>query len=312
MRVFIAGGSGLVGSRLIQALHERGDQVVLLTRRPDALKETLGPLCTLVEGDPTRDGPWIDAVAECDALVNLTGEGVFNRRWRKAFRELLYTSRIQSTENIVNAIARAQRGHVKALVNASAIGYYGATGDEELGEASPAGSDYLATLCVDWEKAARRATEHGVRLAIVRVGVVLDPKGGALKKMLTPFKMFVGGTIGSGKQYVSWIHHEDMVGILLLALDHAAASGAINATAPNPVTNKQFSKALGRALHRPSFFWTPGFMLRVALGPVAGIITKGQRVLPRKALELGYRFKFPDVNEALADLLAPRPAVAVT
>ena len=156
------------------------------------------------------------------------------------------------------------------MINASAIGYYGPTGDEELTESSPAGSDFLAQLCVDWERATAPAAAQGIRTVNVRVGVVLDPGGGALQKMITPFKMFVGGPIGSGKQYVSWIHHEDLVGLILLALDNPEASGPLNATAPGAVTNKEFSKALGRALHRPSFMPTPGFMLRVALGQVAG------------------------------------------
>ncbi|MFO0964729.1 MAG: TIGR01777 family oxidoreductase [Gemmataceae bacterium] len=307
MRIFLAGGSGLIGSRLIHALHGRGDQVVLLTRRPEALTDSLGPLCTLLKGDPMQEGDWMAEVAGCDAVINLTGEGVFNRRWRQWFRELIYTSRIKSTENIVQALARQPHDkRPKVLVNASAIGYYGPTGDRELDESSPPGSDFLAQLCVDWEKAAQQATEHGVRLALVRVGLVLDPAGGALKKMIPPFKMFVGGPVGSGRQYVSWIHHEDMVGILLLALDNAAVAGPINATAPNPVTNRQLSKALGRALHRPSFFRTPGFMLRLMLGKVAGLITAGQRVLPTRVLELGYAFKFTDVDAAMADLFAPR------
>jgi len=295
MRILIAGGTGLVGTRLIKRLHERGDRVVLLTRRPDAAKDMEN--VTVVAGDPMVAGPWMDAVRDCDAVVNLVGEGIFNRRWSAEFKQLLRDSRIKSTQNIVAAIAKSSA--IKTLVNASAIGYYGSTGDEELTESSPAGADFLALACVDWEKAA--AAAQNARTVNLRIGV--DPNGGALQKMITPFKMFVGGPIGSGKQYVSWIHHQDMVGLILFVLDNSQATGPLNATAPGAVTNKQFSKALGRALHRPSFLPTPGFALRVALGPVASIITKGQRVAPRKALNLGYGFQFADIDAALADIL---------
>jgi uncharacterized protein (TIGR01777 family) len=198
-------------------------------------------------------------------------------------------------------------GAAKVLVNASAIGYYGPHGDEELTEASPAGNDTLAKLCIDWENAARAAEAQGVRVVMLRVGVVLDCEGGALQKMMTPFKMFVGGPVGSGKQYMSWIHHDDLVGLILLGLDDGRASGPLNGTAPRPVTNKEFAHALGRVLHRPSFMPTPAFALRMALGEVADVITTGQRVLPAKALELGYAFRFTDVDAALADLLAAKP-----
>ena len=242
----------------------------------------------------------MDAVKDCAATINLTGEGVFKRRWSAAFRQILHASRVKSTTNIVSALVKNPAA--KVLINASAIGYYGPTGAEELTETSPAGSDFLAQLCEDWERAAWPASAQGIRTVTVRVGVVLDPSGGALQKMITPFKMFVGGPIGSGKQYVSWIHHEDMVGLILLALDIAQATGPMNATAPGAVTNKVFSKALGRALHRPSFLPTPGIMLRIALGQVAGLITKGQRVVPKKALDLGYRFIFGDIDQALSNI----------
>src|SRR5262249_8335590 len=185
------------------------------------------------------------------------------------------------------------------------IGYYGPTADEELTEDSPAGNDYLAEICKEWESAAQSATAAGTRVVILRTGVVLDRAGGALAKMLTPFKWFVGGPVGNGRQYVSWIPHADLVGLILLALDNARAAGPLNGTAPNPLTNRQFSKALGRALHRPSFMRTPKFMLRIMLGKVASVITTGQRVLPARALALGYAFKFPEIDAALADVLPP-------
>lgn len=306
MRIFLMGGTGLVGSRLIPRLLSRGDVVTLLTRRPEVAKEKWAEKCAIVTGDPMQAGPWMDAVADCDAVVNLVGEGIFNRRWSASFKDLLYQSRVQSTRNIADALKKQPRtsaGQARVLVNSSAVGYYGPTADEELTEASPAGDDFLARLCIDWEQAALSAAPAGVRVAMVRTGVVLDGKGGALPQMLTPFKMFIGGPVGSGRQYMSWIHHEDLVGIFLLCLDHAEAHGPFNATAPQPVTNKEFSKALGRVLHRPSFMPTPWFMLRMMLGEVANIITTGQRVIPKKAVDFGYVFKFADVESALRDVL---------
>jgi uncharacterized protein (TIGR01777 family) len=306
MRVFVAGGSGMVGSRLVRALHQRGNQVVLLTRRPEAVRETLGPSCTVVAGDPVQPGPWAEAVDDCDAVVNLTGENLFNRRWNEDFKKRLRDSRVLSTRHVVEALARKPRtasGAPKTLVNASAIGYYGPRGDEELTEESPPGDDFLARMCVEWEQAARAAEGQGVRVAVVRIGVVLGRDAGAIPKMLTPFKMGVGGPIGSGSQWLSWVHHADIVGILLLALDNPAAQGPVNGTAPQPVTNRDFARALGRALHRPAFLPTPGFGLKLLMGEVAEMLTTGQRVLPAKALALGYKFKFPDLDAALADVL---------
>lgn len=306
MRVFISGGTGLIGSRLVRRLRGRQDQVVLLTRRPVVAREKFGGDCTIVEGDPMQAGAWMDAVADCDGVINLTGEGIFNRRWNDAFKKILRDSRIKSTEHVAQALSKNPHtagGTVKVLVNASAIGYYGPHGDEELTEDSPAGSDTLAKLTVEWEQAAHQAESSGVRVAIVRVGVVLDKHGGALAKMLPPFKFGAGGPVGSGKQWMSWIHHEDIAGIFLLALDHTEARGPLNGTAPHPVTNKEFSQALGKVLHRPSFLPTPAFALRVMLGEVAEVVTQGQRVLPRKALALGYAFQFPTIEGALANVL---------
>jgi uncharacterized protein (TIGR01777 family) len=310
MRVFVAGGTGMIGSRLVRALAERKDEVVLLTRRPEAVRQALGPACQVVAGDPTQPGPWMEAVDGCEAVVNLAGENLFNRRWNAAFKQLLRDSRLRSTDNVVQALARRPRtaaGAAKVLVNASAIGYYGPHGDEELTEDSPPGDDFLARLCVDWEQAARGAEGHGVRLALVRVGVVLGRDAGPVAKLMLPFKMGTGGPVGSGKQWLSWVHHADIVGILLLALDNGAAQGPLNGTAPQPVTNREFAKAFGRALNRPAFLPTPGFALYLMLGEVAELLTAGQRVLPRRAQALGYAFRFPDIDSALRDVLQEPP-----
>jgi uncharacterized protein (TIGR01777 family) len=305
MRIFLMGGTGLVGGRVIKRLRQRNDDVVLLTRRPAVARERWKDEVTVVEGDPMQIGGWMQAVDDCDAVINLVGEGIFNRRWNSPFIELLRDSRVKSTEHAVMALANrpcTAVGQPKILVNASAIGYYGAHGDEELDESSPVGHDLMAEICVAWEKAALAAEALAVRTVRVRVGVVLDKEGGALKEMIRPFKFFMGGPVGlTGSQYVSWIHHEDMVGLLMFAVDNAQVQGAMNATAPNPETNKQFSKALGRALGRPSFMPTPKLILRVALGKVATVVTSGQRIFPKKALALGYQFKFANVEEALKD-----------
>jgi uncharacterized protein (TIGR01777 family) len=310
MRVFVAGGTGLIGTRLVRRLLGRHDTVVLLTRRSSTAKERFGDACQIVDGDPMQEGRWLDAVAECDAVINLVGEGIFNRRWNEDFKALLRDSRIKSTQHVVKAIDRNPKstsGNKKVLVNSSAIGYYGPRGDEELTEDDSAGNDMMAELCVNWENAAHEADACGARVAIVRTGVVLDKEGGALPQMLKPFKMIgIGGPVGSGKQWVSWIHHADIVGIFLLALDNAQVVGPINGTAPQPVTNKELAKAQGRALHRPAFLPAPSFGLRLALGEVAQVVTTGQRVIPQKALELSYTFRFPDVGSALADVLAEK------
>ena len=313
MRVFLTGGTGLVGSLLVKKLCERGDSVVMLSRRPEVAKQQFGAAVTVVAGDPVQAGPWMDAVADCDAVVHLAGEGIFNRRWSQEFKDLIYSSRIQSTNNVVAAFGKSSplpaagegpgvRGRV--LVSGSAIGFYGPHGDEELTENSLAGNDYFAKLCTDWENAAQAASKQGVRVVLLRTGVVFDKHGGALTKMLPPFKMGVGGPIAGGRQYMSWIHNEDLCGVILYALDHADLVGPLNATAPKPVTNKEFSTVLGKVLGRPSFLPTPGFALRIMLGEVSQVITQGQRVLPRKALAAGYPFKFTDVEAALRDLLA--------
>ena len=308
MRVFVTGGTGMIGTQLIRALRQRGDRVELVTRRPEAAEPIASDCDLIVPGNPAEPGPWQDAAAGCDAIVNLAGESVLGRRWSSKFKALLRESRVKTTDHCARAIARHPHRHdgsPKVLVSASAIGYYGFHGDEKLDESSPGGSDFLAQLCADWEKAARPAADAGARLVHTRIGVVLAKQGGALKKMLLPFKLGGGGPVGSGRQYLSWVHHADVIGLLLLALDTPAANGPMNVTAPTPETNKQFGQALGRALGRPSFVWTPGFMLKLLLGGGAEVVINGQRVLPKRALEWGYKFRFPTLDAALADILNP-------
>jgi uncharacterized protein (TIGR01777 family) len=307
MRLFITGGTGLVGQRLVKELLHRGDQVVILSRRATHARELFGANVEIVEGDPMRSGDWMNAVADCDAVIHLVGENVFARRWNADFKKLLYESRVLSTQQVVDALRRKPiraDGQPKVLINASAIGYYGPRGDEELTEDSAPGSDFQAQLCIEWERAARAAESSGVRVALMRVGVVLDKEGGALAKVLTPFKLGGGGPVGSGRQWLSWIHHVDLVGLFLLALDNAEAKGPLNGTAPNPVTNRDFAKALGRVLHRPSFVWTPALALRILLGEAATLVTTGQLVLPKRYSEMGYSFQYPTLEAALTQILS--------
>jgi uncharacterized protein (TIGR01777 family) len=297
-RIFITGGTGLVGTKLVKLLADRGDTPVVLSRKPNL---QLGHGVEVVSGDPMKPGDWQAKLAECDAVVSLAGAGVFDKRWNDDYKKVMVDSRVLTTRNVAEAIGKSN-GRVKALVSASAIGYYGPRGDEPIDEDAPPAADYLAKLCVDWEAEARAAEKHGCRVAIVRIGVVLDKDGGALKQLITPFKLGGGGPVGSGKQVMAWIHHADLNGLILFALDHDSASGPLNGTAPNPVTNKEFGKALGKALHRPSFVWTPGFMLKLLVGEAANVVLNGQRVLPKRPLALGYTFKYPTIAEALKEI----------
>jgi uncharacterized protein len=308
MRVFVAGGSGLIGSRLVPRLEERGDEVVLLSRRAASLRDRFGKRCQPVQGDPVRAGAWMQAVDDCDCVVNLTGENIFARRWDAHFRDAVRKSRLESTARMVEALGRkplTAAGKAKTFVNSSAIGFYGPLRDEPVTEDTAPGADFMAGLCVEWESAANSAKSLGVRTVLLRTGVVLDKDGGALREMARPFTMLgFSGPIGSGRQYVSWIHQVDMVGIILLAIDNPAAEGPMNATAPNPATNKEMTRAIGRLLHRPAFVPTPALAIRVLLGEVAEVVTRGQRVFPKKAEKLGYSFKFPSLEKALEDTLA--------
>jgi uncharacterized protein (TIGR01777 family) len=318
MRVFVTGGTGLVGARLIRRLVGRGDTVVALSRKADAW-EKVGQDVTIIVGDPTQPGEWQDKLAECEAVVNLVGAGIFDHRWNAEYKKVLISSRINSTNNVVTALAKNPKradGSAKVLVSASALGYYGPHGDEEITESSPPGTNFMAKICADWENAAKAAEASSVRVACIRIGIVHDSRGGALATLTRPFKLGLGGPVGMalspsqwGKQYWSWIHYADLCGIILLALDHPEAAGPINATAPHPVTNKQFAKEFGRVLGRPAFMPTPALGLRLLLGEVAEVITTGQRVLPKRALELGYRFQFPDLGPALRDLVIQEPVL---
>jgi uncharacterized protein len=321
MRVFLTGGTGLIGRNLARRLLERGDQPVILTREADKFRrEPANRPFQVVQGDPMVPGGWESAVDGCDAVVNLVGHNLFAERWNTKVKRKIRDSRVLSTEHVVAAIARA-RSQPKVLVQASAIGYYGPHGDEPLNESSPSGSDFMAVVCREWEDSAAPVEKLGLRLATIRTGVVLARGEGALAAMTPLYKMQfgaapVGGNAnhlkpGNGSQWMSWVHIDDIVGIFLLGLDNPAAHGPINGTSPNPVHHFDFGKALARVLKR--FYLPvgpPDAMLDLIMGEVAQVVTKGQKVLPDKALSLGYKFKHPDVLEALQSVFAPLPKVA--
>jgi len=296
MRVFLTGATGLIGKALATSLLAEGHRVVALSRSAaPALPAGAEP----VQGDPAVPGPWQDSLASCDACVNLAGEPVAGGRWNAARKERIRQSRVEAARNVAAVIA--ERGPT-VLVQGSAVGFYGARGDEELTEDSAAGSGFLAEVCQEWEAAARPAARRA-RLALVRTGIVLARQGGALPQMALPFRLFAGGPIGDGAFWQPWIHLADEVALLRWALAEPRAEGPLNAAAPAPLRNRDLARAIGVALGRPSFLPAPALAIRLAVGEMAEVVTSSQRVLPRRAEALGFRFQHADVREALRDLL---------
>jgi uncharacterized protein (TIGR01777 family) len=301
MRVLVTGASGLIGSALCDALLARGEDVVGLTRDPQRGRSS-NPNVVWHAWEPTLERPPGEALDGVDAVVNLVGEKI-NQRWTEESKRRIMESRTVATHNLVGAIAGLER-KPKVMVSQAAIGYYGDRGEAIVDESSPAGDAYDSEVVQAWERAAQEVEASGVRLVIVRSGHVLDSRGGLLGEMLPPFRLGVGGPLAGGRQYMSWIHIDDVVGIFLWAIDNGKVQGVINATAPNPVTNRELSRALGRALHRPAAMPVPGLVLDIKFGREFGAILRGgQRVVPRRALDLGYEFRYTDLDQALADLL---------
>jgi hypothetical protein len=302
MKVAITGATGFIGKPLVAALRTRGDEVLAFTRDP-ARAALQG--VRLVEADLEEPGPWQDAVAGCDAVINLAGEPVAGKRWDARQKQRLRDSRVETTQNLVAAIAKAEP-RPRVLVSASGADYYPFAmaevadfDDDEVTEADPAGEDFLARLCKAWEAEAFAAEPLGVRVVTMRTGLVLGAHGGALEKMTTPFKLFAGGRIGSGRQWMAWIHLDDAVAAYLAALDDARYRGPINLVTDS-IRNAEFSKQLGRVLHRPSWLPVPAFALRAAVGELAETLLNGRRVVPAKLKELGFTWKHPELREALA------------
>lgn len=300
MKVLITGASGFIGRALCDAMLVRGEEVVGLTRDPERAHRT-SPRVVWHAWEPTLERPPAEAFEGVDGVVNLHGEKI-NQRWTDDAKRRIMESRCTGTHNLVGAIASLGRKPA-VLVSQSAIGYYGDRGEAIVDESDEPGDGFDAEVAREWEKAAHEIEDSGVRLVVVRTGHVLDPGGGLLGQLLTPFKLGIGGPIASGRQYISWVHIDDEVGILLWALGEEKVSGTVNSTAPNPVTNRELSKALGRTLGRPAVVPVPGFALDLMFGgEFAAVLKGGQRVAPRRAQDLGYEFRHPDLDEALRDL----------
>lgn len=305
MRVTLTGATGLIGTALLARLQAEEAEVTVLSRDPARAEAKLGVQAR--SWDPLGERAPPEALEGRDAVVHLAGENVA-QRWTASAKRAIRESRTIGTRHLVEGLrecgSRGGEGRPKVVVSASAIGYYGPHGEEPLDEEAPAGSDFLAQVCVAWEAQARLVEELGVRSVQVRTGVVLDPRGGALAKMLPPFRLGVGGPVAGGRQYVSWIHTEDLAGIVHSAIADERWSGPVNGTAPEPVTNRELSRALGRALQRPALLPVPGAALALLYGEMAQIVTTGARVLPVKPLMLGYEFRHPHLDEALRAALS--------
>lgn len=299
MRVTLTGATGLIGVAVVAALRGRDDEVTVLSRDPDRARGKLGAEVQALRWDPLSEPAPAQALAERDAVVNLAGEPIA-QRWSERAKQAIRDSRVTGTRNLVEGLGKLDAdARPNILVNSSAVGYYGAHGAEPIDEEAPAGTGFLAQVCATWEAEARAVAPLGMRSVQVRTGVVLDRSGGALAKMLPPFRMGVGGPVAGGRQFVAWIHRDDLVRMVLTALDDERWSGPVNATAPEPVSNHALSRALGHELHRPALLPVPALALRALYGEMAEIVTTGVRAVPARALVLGYEFAHPSLEEAL-------------
>jgi uncharacterized protein len=306
VRVLVSGSTGFVGTSLVQALERDGHTVARLMRPESSRPGAHGQQGQIVRWDPVSGQFDAPAAEGADALVHVAGASIAGGRWNAARKSLLRTSRLDATRQLIGALSRLQRPP-RVIVAASAIGYYGDRGDETLTESSPPGDDFLAALCREWEAEAARGAEFGARIVMLRFGIILARHGGALPRMLLPFKLGVGGRLGSGRQWMSWLTLDEAIGIVRFALASSALSGPVNTVTPHPVQNADFTRILARALHRPALFPAPAFALRVALGEMAdALLLVSQRVVPTKLREAGYRFGHPELATALEEVLRKR------
>jgi uncharacterized protein len=306
MKVAIAGATGFVGSRLVEKLQAQGHQVLVLSRDAAKAKRVFPasayPNLEVVAYTPAESGAWQQSIAGCDAVVNLAGVPIAEERWTAARQQAILDSRKLTTAKLAEAIANANP-RPSVLVSASAIGYYGTSETAEFEENSPAGDDFLAAVCKEWEAAAQPVKNAGTRLVILRLGIVLG-MGGALAKMLPAFKLFAGGPIGTGKQWFSWIHRDDLVNLIVYALQNPQVEGVLNATAPNPVRMHELSETLGEVLQRPSWLPVPSFALELLLGDGAKVVLEGQQVLPKYTLVSSFQYQYPTLKLALEEILS--------
>lgn len=299
MKIFMTGGTGFVGTYLAKRLISEGHAVTILAQ---ALKDTelkMTGLAYLI-GNPTIKGKWQEAVRDHDVIINLAGASIFSR-WTQDQKKILLSSRIETTRNLVQALPDSAK-HI-TFFSTSAVGYYGFHKDEELIESSPSGNDFLAKLAYDWEQEALRAQDKGARVVITRFGIVLGKNGGALGQMIPLFKYFLGGPLGSGRQWFSWVHMHDLAEAFIFLLSHKNISGPVNICSPNSLRNKDLGDAIGKVLHRPSFMPAPGFLIRLILGEFGGVLLKGQHVIPQRLIEAGFKFSYPNIEEALKNII---------
>jgi uncharacterized protein (TIGR01777 family) len=296
MRLVVTGATGFIGTPLCARLLEQGHTLTLFTR--GSPRDPGSATKRWLHWTPGSLREWGTALNGVDGVINLAGEPIAAKKWTHLQRHRIETSRVDGTNSLVQAIARAAV-RPKFLISASAVGYYGPRGDETVTEETPPGDDFLSFVCREWEEEAKKAEELGLRVVRVRTGIVLGSGGGALAKMVEPFKFFVGGAIGSGQQWMSWIHLEDHVRLIIDLIENTQASGPVNATAPNPVRNKEFCQTLAKVLRRPCWAPVPGFALKLVLGDMANMLLTGQRVVPAAAQKLGFQFRYPTLEEAL-------------
>ncbi len=302
MKVLIIGATGFVGRHLVDHFLRRGLKVTAVGRRP-SYPDDQDCGFTYISADTTRPGRWQDEAA-ADVVVNLAGQTIFHY-WTARYKEKIYNSRIKTTANLVASMATAEP-RPRLLLNASAVGYYGDRGDEIIGEEQPAGHDFLARVAADWEKEALLAANHGVRVVAMRFGVILGPGGGALASMIPVFRFFLGGPLGNGKQWMSWMHLKDLARAMDFLIENQELAGPFNFCAPNPVPQKFFAKALGRALGRPALVPAPAFMVRAVMGDLGRTLLASQRAHPGKLLENGFQFSYPDLDHALTEIVCRR------
>lgn len=301
-RVLITGGSGFIGKRLVRELLDRGDLVTVLTRNVGRTRSSLPLDVRVAAWTPEKAGPWCEELDGVDVVIHLAGELVA-KRWNDKVKREIEASRVGSTKVLVEAMG-AVKHKPSVFICASATGYYGPqAGDKTLDEDAEPGNDFLAGLVAKWEEAARGAEAHGIRSVQLRIGVVFGPNGGALEQLARPFKMYMGGPIGDGKQVLSWVHRDDVIGITLFAIDNEAATGPINVVSPYAATNREVADALGTVLGKPSYLPTPAAVIQMVLGEAATIVTEGQRVFPKRAAELGYEFRYARLVPALESIL---------
>jgi uncharacterized protein (TIGR01777 family) len=299
MKIFITGASGFIGSHLTARLLEDGHEVAAVGRSAAASRGA-PPRYRYFRADPTDPGDWQAAVSEADIIINLAGKSIFGR-WTKRIKQEIYDSRVLTTRNVVEALADSNDA---LLCSASGIGYYGNRGEALLTESEPAGADFLAGLGADWEKEAMRAADKGTRVMVMRFGVILSRAGGALEKMIRQFRSFVGGPVGNGRQWVSWMHLQDLIAAVQFAIATPAIRGPVNFCAPEPVRNRELARALARRLGRPAVVPTPAFMLKAVLGEFGNVLLDSQRATPQQLLQSGFRFKYPQLEDALGEILS--------